>query len=432
MTAGIIDLDTTPPGHAGARARRRSVVVPRPALGLLLVVLVLATMGASPLPPPGITRVLSAGGTAAAAYALGPDMLYLAQFGENPDSGSVLRAYRLPGGAEAWSGGLNQNVQNLVIDPVSRVLMARSGTDPRTAFLDADTGDTLWRTAEANSTVVALARGRALIRTDLSPAEASLRLVDARTGRALWTRTVDPTAELGPDSLYGDGPSRIVAVGATGAVTVLDWTAGTVLSQGDLHIPLTGPVDPALPFDDVAVSTVGDRLYVSRRTRGHSSTSAYSTVPLTRLWTTDGGPVGQVSDCGLVLCVTDTRWVSGIDPATGAVRWADPAWSSAFRWDSTQLFAYDQQEAPEAAVLDSATGAVIRRLGRTQFLGSLTLTTDDRVPGRALVGETGGARHAIGAVDGVIAYGCAVRDRYLACPTAPGPTTVWKVPLHLT
>jgi hypothetical protein len=114
------------------------------------------------------------------------------------------------------------------------------------------------------------------------------------------------------------------------------------------------------------------------------------------------------------------------------VRWADPAWSSAFPGDGTRLFAYDQQEIPEAAVLDSATGTVIRRLGRTSFLGPLTLTTDDRVPGRALVSESAGARHAIGAVDGVIAYGCAVRDRYLACPTASGPTTVWKVPLPLT
>lgn len=428
VTAGIIDLDTVPPGDTGAGGPRPRVAVPRPVRGLLLLALLLATMGGSVVPPPGIVRVLSAGGTAAAAFALGPDTLYLAQFGENPDSGSVLRAYRLPGGAPAWSGSLNQNVQNLVIDPASRVLMARSGTDPRTAFLDADTGDTLWRTAEPNSTVVTLVRGRALIRTDLSTTETSLRMVDARTGRRLWTRTVDPAAELGPDELYGDAPSRIVAVGATGEVTVLDWAGGAVLSQGDLHVKVTGRlVDPTLPADDVAVSTVGDRLYVSRRTAGRTSTTAYSTVPLVPVWTATGGPVGQVTDCGVVLCVTDTRWVSGIDPASGAVRWADPAWSAAGRWDSTRLFAYDQQEIPEAALLDAATGTVTRRLGRASYHGPLMLTADGRVPGRALVSDTGSGRVA-GTVDGVVAYGCTARDHYLACPTDAGPTTVWKVP----
>jgi outer membrane protein assembly factor BamB len=315
-------------------------------------------------------------------------------------------------------------VQDLVIDPAAHVLMARSGNDPRTAFLDADTGDTLWRTAEPNSTVVALARGRALIRTDLSATATSLRMADARTGRVVWERTVDPTAELGPDTLFGEAPNRIVAVGATGSVTVLDWAGGAVLSQGDLHVQLTGPANPGLPLD-VAVSTVGDRLYVSRRSLAGTSTTAYSTVPLTRLWTAAGGPVGQVYACGVVLCVTDTRWVSGIDPATGAVRWADPAWSTAFRWDATRLFAYDQQETPESALLDAATGAVVSRLGRTSPVGDLTLTADGRVPGRVVVGAGG---HAVGAVDGVIPYGCVVRDRYLACPTAPGPTTVWRVP----
>jgi hypothetical protein len=430
MTAGLIDLDAAPPGPAETGNRPRTAV-PRPARVLALVALVLAAMGASVVPPRGIERVLSSGGTAAAAFALGPDALYTAQFGANPSAASLLRAYRLSDGARVWSRALDQNVQGLDIDPAARVLMARSGTDLRTAFLDADTGALLWRTAEPDSTVVTLTRGRALIRTDLGPLATSLRMVDARTGRTWWTRTIDPAAELGPDELYGDAPSRVVAVGATGSVTVLDWAGGAVLSRGDLHVNIGVAATPPLPPDTVAVSMVGDRLYVSRRRLGGTSTTAYSTVPLAEVWTAAGGPVGQVTDCGPVLCVTDTRWVSGLDPATGAVRWADPDWSAAFRYGAGRLFAFDQQETPQAALLDAATGTVISRLGRTSFLGRLTLTTDDRAPGRVLVGESGrtdGTPHPVGAVAGVVAYACVVRDRYLACPTEPGPTTVWEVP----
>jgi hypothetical protein len=91
VTAGIIDLDAARPARVRTRSRAPWVAA--------VLVLVLASAGASVRPPPVIVRLLAAGGTAAAAFALGPDRLYLAQFGDNPNSVAVLRAYRLPDGA---------------------------------------------------------------------------------------------------------------------------------------------------------------------------------------------------------------------------------------------------------------------------------------------------------------------------------------------
>jgi outer membrane protein assembly factor BamB len=388
-------------------------------------------LGAAVGPAHRMTHVLSAGGTASAAFVLGPDSLYTAQFGSDPNNSSAVRGFRLTDGSLRWAVGVGQNVQNLVLDPSARVLMARSGVDPRIVFLDADTGDELWHSADPNTSVVGMAKGGVLIRTDLSQTETRLRLADSRTGRQIWARIVDPTSELGPDDLYGESPSRIVAVGSTGEVTVLNYADGAVLGQGDLRVNLPPGNDPFFQSDFVAVSTIGDHVYLSRRDHGRVSLTAYATVPFARQWRVDGGPVGRVLDCGTVLCVADTRFVSAVDPATGAQRWSEPAWSSAFRYDATHLFAYDQQETPGSALLDAGTGRVVRRLGHTIYVGGLLLRSDAKVATRTWVAQTNpsdGLTRTVGSLDSDAPYGCEVRGGYLACPTSAGPTGVWRLP----
>jgi outer membrane protein assembly factor BamB len=434
VTAGvpIIDLDLAPPRtEAEPRSLPVRLRAARPFLVAGLVVLVLATMAAGVPPAHRMTHVLSAGGTAAAAFVIGPDALYSAQFGSEPNSASSVRAFDLTDGSPLWSAAVSQNVQNLVLDPAAHVLMGRSGVDPRVVFLNSDTGDELWHTADPNTSVVSLARGDVLIRTDLSQTETRLRLADARTGRQIWSRIVDPTSELGPDELYGPAPAQIVAVGSTGDVTVLDYARGTVLSHGDLKVNVAVGDDPSFQADFVAVSVVGTHLYVSKRERGKVSLTAYTTVPFAQQWQVDGGPVGRVTDCATVLCVADTRFVSAVDPATGTPRWSEPTWGIAFRYDATHLFAYDQQESPAAALLDSTTGRVVRRLGHTLYVGGLLLRSDDRIAGRTWVGQADpvdGRTHTVGSLDTAAPYGCDYRHGYLACPTSAGPTGVWRLP----
>jgi outer membrane protein assembly factor BamB len=429
----IIDLDVTPPRlDVEPRSLRSRLATARPVLIGGVFVLVLALLGAATGPARRMTPVLSAGGTAAAAFVLGPDSLYTAHFGLNPNSESGVRGFSLTDGSLRWAAAVPQNVQNLVLDASAHVLMGRSGTDPKIIFLDADTGTVLWRSAEANTSVVAIGLGGVLMRTDVSNTETALRLADARTGRLIWTRTVDPTAELGPDALYGDAPSRIVAVGSTGKVIVLNYADGSVLGEGDLHVRLPGDADPLLPADFAAVSLVGDRLLLSRREGGHASLTAYATVPFGRQWEVEGGPVGRVVDCVAVLCVADGRGVSGVDPGTGARRWTQPGWAAAVRYDSSHLFAYDRQETPVSALLDPATGRVVRRLGHALLVGALLLRrVDADVAGRTWVVEvhrSDGTTHPVGTLDSAAPYGCSVRTSYLACPTAAGPTSVWRAP----
>ncbi|MEV4639237.1 PQQ-binding-like beta-propeller repeat protein [Actinoplanes sp. NPDC049548] len=420
----LIDLDVAPP-RAPTRpgALHRRLVPPRPVLVLGVLVLVLLGLAAAVPPAPAMVPVLSAGGTAAAAFALGPAALYTATFGQNPNSESGIRRYDLPAGTQVWATAVPQNVQALTVDAASGVLLARSGSDPRMTFLDAADGSILWHLESAATSAIALTNGKVLLRTDVGKTTARLSVADARTGAADWSRIMDNRSEV------HDGPDRIVVIGADGHVTTLRFADGALLGEGDLGVRLPVQQRDYATADAVVVSVVGDRIYVSRREQGKTSTTAYGLPALTVDWRTTGGPVGAVYDCSPVLCISDTRWVSGLDRADGSVLWSDPAWSSA-QVTPQGLVAYDQSENPEAAVIDPATGGVVRRLGHVVTLGEVGLRSDTTVPGRTWVGVTdrAGRPHTVGSLDTAAPYGCEARMPYLACPTTAGPTGVWRLP----
>jgi outer membrane protein assembly factor BamB len=424
----LIDLDAFPRADADAAASRPRLSVPRPLLVLALLVAVLLTQAAAGPPARTMRPILAAGGTAAAAFTLGPDALYTAAFGPNPNSESGVRRYALPGGEQLWATSLPQNVQNLTLD--GGVLLARSGAAPEMTFLDAADGKVLWRLEEPNASVVTLTGGRALLRLDEGN-RTELRMTSARTGETVWSRVIEEVGQILNDDLYSADPDRIVALGADGHVTTLQFADGSVLGEGELSVRLPVESDGTFQGDFVGVTVTGDQLYMSRRDQGQASLTAYRLPELTRRWRTTDGPTGFVHDCGPVLCISDTRWVSGLDPSDGAVRWSDPAWSNAFQQGNGTLLAFDQQEVPESAILDARTGQVRRRLGRTYSVGGLELRTDTRIPGRtwvAAVDPLDGTVHTVGSMETEAPYGCTANGRYLACPTTAGPTTVWRIP----
>jgi outer membrane protein assembly factor BamB len=425
----IIDLDVPPP-RADAEPRSPRL---RPVLVLGVVLLSLVVLGFAAAPARRLTQVLAAGGQPAAAFVLGPGTLYTAHYGNNPNSESAVRRWNLSDGALSWAAPLPQNVENLKIDAGAHVLMASSGSAPKVAFVDTESGARLWELDTAGTAgVVGMAAGAVLIQSDLSATLSMLRLVDDRTGREIWSRVLGAIASLGPDDMYAAAPARIVAVAVSGDVTVLRWTDGALLGAGNLRVPLPVRANyDSTVSDFFGVSPVGDRIYVSRRDRGRTSMTAFSVLPVMRLWTAAGGPAGYVSDCGDVLCVADTRSVAGVDPATGAVRWSAPEIGSARRLDATRLLGYDQQENPNAAVLDARTGRVVRRLGQTYQVGDLLVRLDAVVPGRSwvsVVDPADATPHTVGSLGVGAPYGCAARDTYLACPTVNGPTLVWHLP----
>ncbi|MFI7541663.1 PQQ-binding-like beta-propeller repeat protein [Actinoplanes sp. NPDC049599] len=425
----LIDLDAAPRAAPGAAAGRARLGAPRPVLVLAVLVAVLVTLTAAGPPARTMRPVLAAGGTAAAAFTLGTDALYTAGFGANPDSESGIRRYALPGGEQLWATSLPQNVQNLTLD--SGVLLARSGSAPRMTFLDAADGKVLWHLEESGATVITLSRGRALLRTDAEDGSTELRLVSARTGATIWRRVVDGVGEILNDDLFTADPDRIVALGVDGHVTTVRFADGSVLGEGELGVHLPDQLDGSFQAGFVGVTVSGDQLYMSRRDAGVASLTAYGLPELTRRWRTEGGPTGFVHDCGPVLCISDTRWVSGLDPSDGSVRWSDPAWSNAFARGNGLLLAYDQQEVPESAILDARTGAVRRKLGRTLTIGRLELREDSDAPGRtwvAVANEGDGTARTVGSMQTGAPYGCTASGQYLACPTTAGPTTVWQIP----
>jgi len=417
------------PAEAGSAAARTRGVAPRSVLVCGVLAAVLFTLVAAVPAPRTMRPVLAAGGTAAAAFTLGPDALYTATFGQNPNNESGIRRYALPGGEQLWATSLPQNVQNLLLD--GGILLARSGSDPRMSFLDAANGKVLWQLRSPNASMVTLSAGRVLLRTETGDGRTQLRLADARTGRTIWTRLINGVGEIRNDDLFEDDPDRIVVIGVDGHVTTLQFADGTVLGEGDLGVGLPVELDRNFQADFVGVAVSGDQLYLSRRDDGRSSLTSYRLPALTQQWRVDGGPAGFVHDCGPVLCISDARWVSGLDPSNGTVRWSDPAWSNATPWGEGTLLAYDQQEYPESAILDARTGAVRRELGRTHAVGGLELRADTEIPERTWVAAADpadGVVRTVGSVQTAAPFGCSVERPYLACPTTAGPTMVWRIP----
>jgi putative pyrroloquinoline-quinone binding quinoprotein len=426
----LIDLDAAPSrAQAADEPLRLRLTAPRSVLVAGVLVAVLLLLSAAAPPPPSMRPVLSAGGTAAAAFRLDADALYTASFGQNPNSESAVRRYALPGGKPVWERSLPQNVQHLMVD--GGILLARSGSAPAMSFLDAANGRLLWHLESPDTSAVTLAGGKVLLRSDVGGNRTQLRLADARTGATIWIRLVDEASEIGNDDVYESSPQRIVVVGTDGHVTTLRFTDGVVLGEGDLGVRLPVQLDGNFLADFVGVTVSGERVYVSRRERGKSSLTAYGLPGLTVQWRAEGGPVGSVHECGPVLCISDTRWVSGLDPGDGSVRWSDPAWSTAYSAGGDTLIAYDQQEFPESAVLDAATGKLVRKLGRTYVTGGLELRSDTEIAALTWVNVPGagdGAAHTVGSLATEAPFGCDVLVPYLACPTTAGPTTVYRIP----
>ncbi|MCU7725271.1 PQQ-like beta-propeller repeat protein [Actinoplanes sp. KI2] len=411
----LIDLDRPPPAPAD-----EAVVRSRPALLLTMLITVLLALAGSVPSRPGLTRVLAVDEPLTAAE-LAAGSLFLATPAE-------VRRYALPAGAREWSRRFDDQVQNLWIDPAGGILLVLSGGGEQLlTALDAATGRLLWAMNSVDTVMITLSRGGVLTQEGMN-GEGSLRMLDARTGRTRWTRDVDPAGFLGPDALFqGGGSPWIVAVGPIGDVVLFSYADGHEIARGRLELGSAPPADRSLPSNSASVSVVGDRLYVSRRIRGTASLTAYSMRPLAPLWQSVGGPIGSVSDCGPVLCVADTRWVSGVDPASGRVRWQQPSWGIAYRFDGKRLFAYDNQEDAQAALIDAGTGRELRPLGHSRQLGRLILRTDGfRTWVSVPDGSTGDLRVA-GSVADVAAFRCQTGGDYLLCPTVRGDMAVWQV-----
>ncbi len=425
---GLIDLggDRDPVTEAapGPRMGRRLKAA-------LIVALTFVALSAAAPPERGITEVAALGRGSAAAIALSPAAAFVATF--TSTTRSTVRRYALSGdrASEDWSVDLRQTVDWLQVDDAADVVLAFYHAGQGSTALDARTGDVLW--SEQGADVIQIVDGRVLLLHGDLGRPARLRMVNLRTGGAVWTRDFDPgTWQLDAGSGPAQQPRNLVAVGKDGRVDTYGLADGRLVASANLGFRLR-PSERNFRRDFIKVSVVGQTLYVARRSAGRTSLAAYPVATLSLQWHIAGGPVGALNSCRPYLCVSDDIAVSALEPTTGRPLWTDPRWSFVQEELGGWMVASDKSAEPQSSLIDPATGRPLRRLGPGSPRGGPSLTFL-RISGRdqavqVLSIEPGtGAVRVVGEIGAVTPYRCTSAGSYLACPTIGGSTRVWHLP----
>jgi hypothetical protein len=334
-----------------------------------------------------------------------------------------------------WAARLPQPVEQLDFAASANVLVAASLStvdNGQISALDGDTGAVLWRRA-SGVVVLRLADTSALLSTAATDPPV-LNRVDLRTGATLWSRSFDPTGYLDAGDPAFGAPTRIVTVNPRGLATIYDFTDGKVLATADLGA-VPRPNDDGRT-DTAQFTALGDRLYLARRDSGAESLAAYRFADLQQAWRSTSVPVGRLTWCGSVLCITTAVGMTVIDSADGSVRWSNTRWRLGYDTRAvgipgpSRLAVIDDRQNPQHALLDPASGRVLSLLGRSIFVDGTLLRSDVRKVGRTWVQVPGHGNsfHTVGRLETVAPTRCVAAVGYLACPTSTGSTTVWQIP----
>ncbi|MFI1988172.1 PQQ-binding-like beta-propeller repeat protein [Actinoplanes sp. NPDC020271] len=389
----LIDLDVAPP-PVPVRSRRppwRTIRVVVAAAVLLLL------DGAAVAPRPVVfPQVAATGAESVVSSTLTPEALFTAR---EEDDGVTVVARPLVAGGPSWQAEARGVASDGVeLSRSGSVLVVRDGDTLR--VLDVATGQERWAVQQELTTVLG---DHVLITGE----EGGVRFADLETGRVRWRQQTSP-AEAALDS-----SGRFLCLfDIDSTLQVRSVTDGRLLAQRTL-VDLSETLGPTI---------VGDRVYLL----GASTVIALRLDDLTTAWT--GKPLvltpTVVAACGDLICVRARSGVSGLDPATGALRWTGPGWVG---WSSDSSSAglaggIAQRSDGSNAVLDPATGGVVRLLGRGRVAGDLMLRLDgDRTQVTDL--RTG---RLYGTLTEVAPYGCTAAGDFLAC-RKHGGITVWKI-----
>lgn len=341
MTA-VIDLGEVgrrppePGPPAGRRFGRRPA---RPWLAALLVVVVLATVGAAA--PPGLPEPVRIGSGFDAQSLIAGDLLFVAEdSGGDIEQGSAaagsgdagartIAAYRLPRGELRWRVPVPQHGDGrpgrrlIGLQRVDDLLLIgsfdRAGA-PDTTAVDIADGSVRW-SADGFS-VGAVADDAMALWTPRSAIDprtgewvssgVTLRVVEAGSGRTRWTTTTPAQAEL-HYRLDGDLLTDVVEVELGGRVRVRDARTGQVRADGTTGRP-TEP-GPTWVVADLLVSMTDDALW------------SVDLATLTPRWSVPVPPAGGLTPCAPLLCLTrHAGGIRALDPVDGTARWVHDEW----------------------------------------------------------------------------------------------------------
>ncbi|MGC4878814.1 PQQ-binding-like beta-propeller repeat protein [Micromonospora sp. DT43] len=402
------------PRAAGRRLRAGAV--------LLAALVVLA--GAAPVPGRTVASVPAAPG--ASTY-LTEDGVVVVD-ATTPTGDRYLTAYALPTENDdsvvrrRWRTPLARTGDYLAVWARRGLLLAAgvsatNSTIETTAF-DAATGRQLWRhPGVARGT----ADGGLLLVNDEIEGSGAVRKVTPDTGAVQWTVSVPVS---GSPELHGppDQVDQLVLVQPTGEVQVYDAGSGRLLRDLDT---LAGARSA---FQRVQV--VGDLVLLVPP--GSTRLVAYGLPGLDPVWTSPVPLVSWATTCGELLCaVQQTGGIQAVDPATGAVRWADsgPDMLVEIRGDRLLVTGPDQRY----AVRDAATGRERIDLGEWQLVSQLrrgdellgVRTAGSHLVVAALDLRTGGTR--VLDVLPYVAGGCQAALPVLLCRRLDGSTGLWRL-----
>jgi outer membrane protein assembly factor BamB len=342
----LIDLgDVSAPARPGPRPRwagRRWRGV-----GLALSVAVsLASLHSAPTGEPTVRVVWTAPMPPTVVVQAAQDSVYVLR---PVDAGGELTAYDLDTGQVRWV--LPTTLATVTAGWFS--VLAAAGivvvpTENGDIAVDAATGRHLWSVA---GSVESFTTDSVLLSASGMPGRsARLRLVRSRDGETIWQRSLAeaPAAVV----QVRDGRPATVAVDA-GGLSLLRYGDGVTLLSRDLQ---------RHGADVQQMVFVGDQLLVHRHYDDRFTVTGYRTDSLAEIWQIETPGDGTVRDCGPVVCLSTSEAVLGLDPGTGARRWAVPEVQDVWPVTGDRVLVAGPRRGPHSdqqpliSVIDARTG----------------------------------------------------------------------------
>ncbi|MFF3852748.1 hypothetical protein [Micromonospora sp. NPDC002575] len=301
----------------------------------------------------------------------------------------------------------------------------------QTIAVDVATGERRWQ--QAGYPASAAGGGLLLLGDDVERGE--LRSVDPASGRVRWSAPGRLGRAAFADRDADGAAEQVALVTAAGGIEVRDAASGAVRAS------LAPP--PGGWQGGLQIEVAGDLLLASEQDEGEvRRVTAYGLAALDRRWALERPSFGYAGACGAVLCASAYRGseLSGLDPATGEVRWTNPRWQSVFAVRGDRLLAIADERAGGTAshlgVLDAATGREVADLGRWDLAFSRSPggphygTRPDRAGGGLVVVELdlAGATARLRDVLPGAAGDCAADGRDIVCRRPAGTYGWWRLP----